>query len=40
MDETYIKVKGRWIYFNRTADEYGATLDFTLARRRKKAAAR
>lgn len=26
MDETYIKVKGRWCYYYRTIDKFGALL--------------
>ena len=40
MDETYIKVKGKWMYLYRAIDKYGKTLDFMLSRRRDKAAAR
>ncbi len=28
MDETYIKVKGAWVYLYRAIDKYGKTLDF------------
>ena len=31
MDETYIKVKGRWCYYYRAIDKFGATLDFMLS---------
>ena len=40
MDETYIKVKGRWTYYYRAVDNTGKTLDFMLSERRNKAAAR
>lgn len=40
MDETYIKVKGRWTYFYRAVDHDGQTLDFMLSERRDLAAAR
>ena len=40
MDETYIKVKGRWTYYYRAVDNTGKTLDFMLSERRHKAAAR
>ena len=40
MDETYIKVKGRWTYLYRAVDRYGKTLDFMLSERRDLAAAR
>ncbi len=28
MDETYIKVKGKWMYLYQAVDKYGKTLDF------------
>lgn len=40
MDETYIKVKGKWIYYYRAVDKTGKTLDFMVSRRLNKAAAR
>lgn len=40
MDETYIKVKGRWTYLYRAVDRDGQTLDFLLSGRRNLAAAR
>lgn len=40
MDETYIKMKGRWIYLYRAVDRDGQTLDFMLSERRNLAAAR
>ena len=40
MDETYIKVKGKWMYLYRAIDKHGKTLDFMLSKRRDKAAAR
>ena len=39
MDETYIKVKGEWVYLYRAVDKLGKTLDFMLSKRRNKAAA-
>ncbi|MFY2822322.1 IS6 family transposase, partial [Ruegeria sp. MALMAid1280] len=39
MDETYVKVKGEWVYLYRAIDEHGKTLDFMLSERRNKAAA-
>ena len=39
MDETYIKVKGEWVYLYRAVDKLGKTLDFMLSTRRNKAAA-
>lgn len=40
MDETYIKVKGKWMYHYRAGDRNGQTLDFMLSERRDKPAAR
>lgn len=34
VDETYIKVKGRWCYFYRAIDSHGLTLDFELRKYR------
>ena len=39
MDETYIKVKGRWCYYYRAIDKFGATLDFMLSTNRDELAA-
>ena len=39
MDETYIKVKGRWCYLYRAVDKFGNTLDFMLSETRDEAAA-
>jgi len=39
MDETYIKVKGKWTYLYRAINKRGQTLDFTLSERRDEAAA-
>lgn len=39
MDETYVKVKGEWIYLYRAIDKFGKTLDFMLSKHRSKAAA-
>ena len=39
MDETYIKVRGKWMCRYRAADRDGQTLDFMLSERRDKAAA-
>lgn len=30
MDETYIKVKGQWMYLYRALDKFSATIDFLL----------
>ncbi len=40
MDETYIKVKGKWTYYYRAIDKFGKTLDFMLSKQRDKAAAK
>ena len=40
MDETYLKVKGKWTYLYRAVDRDGKTLDFMLSERRDMAAAR
>jgi transposase, IS6 family len=41
VDETYIKIKGKWKYFYRAVDSNGDTIDFMLnAKRNKKAANR
>ena len=34
MDETYIKVRGEWVYLYRAVDAAGGTVDFRLCRRR------
>jgi putative transposase len=39
MDETYLKVKGEWMYLYRTVDKDGNTVDFLLTKRRNKYAA-
>ena len=39
MDETYVKVKGRWTYQYRAVDKFGNTLDFMLSEQRDEAAA-
>ena len=38
VDETYIRVKGRWTYLYRAVDSRGQTIDFLLAARRDTAA--
>ena len=38
MDETYIKVKGEWVYLYRAVDKEGNTVDFLLTKKRDKAA--
>lgn len=40
MDETYIKVKGKWVYLYRAVDKTGNTVDFLLQENRDEAAAR
>ena len=40
VDETYIKVKGRWTYLYRAVDSRGQTIDFLLSARRDAAAAK
>ena len=39
MDETYIKVKGEWVYLCRAVDKLGNTIDFMLSQKRDKPAA-
>src|SRR5215472_11619706 len=39
VDETYIRVKGKWTYLYRAVDSAGATIDFLMAARRDAAAA-
>ena len=39
MDETHIKVKGKWTYLYRAVDKCGRTLDFMLSEHRDEAAA-
>ena len=34
MDETYVRVKGRWTYLYRSVDKRGETVDFYLSRKR------
>ena len=34
MDETYIKIKGKWVYYYRAVDKYGAIIDFYLSETR------
>ena len=40
MDETYIKVKGKWCYLYRAVDKKGKTIDFLLTKNRDKLAAK
>ena len=39
MDETYIKIKGEWVYLYRAVDTEGNTVDFLLTKKRDKKAA-
>ena len=39
VDETYIKVKGKWMYLFRAIDSNGETIDFLLSAKRDQAAA-
>jgi transposase-like protein len=34
MDETYVKVRGAWMYLYRAVDQGGKTVDFFLSRKR------
>ena len=40
MDETYVRVKGRWCYLYRAIDSTGATIDFVLSGLRDAATAK
>jgi putative transposase len=40
MDETYIRLNGKWIYLYRAVDKYGDTIDFLLRARRDGTAAK
>jgi len=40
MDETYIKLNGKWIYLYRAVDKEGSTIDFLLRARRDAVAAK
>lgn len=40
MDETYIKLKGKWVYLYRAVDSQGDTIDFLLRAKRDAVAAK
>ena len=40
MDETYIKVKGKWMYLYRAVDKEGQTVDFMFSEKRDESSAR
>ncbi len=40
MDETYIEIKGKSVYYYRAVDKHGAIIDFYLSERRNEPAAR
>ena len=40
VDETYVKIRGRWMYLYRAVDRWGRTVDFRLSTRRNVAAAK
>nr|AKN36302.1 Mobile element protein [Vibrio tasmaniensis] len=40
MDETYIKVKGKWVYYYRAVDKFGNVVDYYLSPNRDEAAAK
>ena len=40
MDETYVKVKGDWLYYYRAVDKFGNVIDYYLSSNRDEAAAK
>ena len=40
VDETYLKVRGQWVYLYRAVDRQGRTVDFLLSKRRDIAVAK
>jgi transposase, IS6 family len=40
VDETYVKVAGRWVYLYRAVDQYGQVIDVSVSARRDTASAR
>jgi putative transposase len=40
LDETYLRVKGKWCYLYRAVDKYGQTVDFLLTEQRDEQAAK
>jgi len=40
VDETYIRIKGRWMYLYRAVDSRGQTIDFLLSAKRDAEAAK